>query len=160
METGCLLDYRGDAFFHGSLAEPISCVTGAFHACYHTKAGSYVHHMGIVEGGNLAILAGAGPMGLGAIDYAIHCDRRPGLLVVTDINGERLDRAASLYTPEEAARNGVRLVYMNTAAVPAGAVTSAGCSVIVSRLPIVSAAESLVAVPFAPVTTQRKRRPS
>lgn len=118
METGCLLDYRGDAFFHGSLAEPISCVTGAFHACYHTKAGSYVHHMGIVEGGNLAILAGAGPMGLGAIDYAIHCDRRPGLLVVTDINGERLDRAASLYTPEEAARNGVRLVYMNTAAVP------------------------------------------
>ena len=118
METGCLLDYRGDAFFHGSLAEPISCVTGAFHANYHTKAGSYVHHMGIVEGGNLAILAGAGPMGLGAIDYAIHCDRRPGLLVVTDINGERLDRAASLYTPEEAARNGVRLVYMNTAAVP------------------------------------------
>ena len=56
--------------------------------------GSYQHEMGIVEGGNLAILAGAGPMGLGAIDYAIHCDRKPGLLVVTDIDQARLDRAA------------------------------------------------------------------
>ena len=70
--------------------------------------------MGIVEGGNLAILAGAGPMGLGAIDYAIHCDRKPGLLVITDIDQARLDRAASIYTVEEAAKNGVKLVYLNT----------------------------------------------
>ena len=70
--------------------------------------------MGIVEGGNLAILAGAGPMGLGAIDYAIHCDRKPGLLVVTDIDQARLDRAASIYTVEEAEKNGVKLVYLNT----------------------------------------------
>ena len=70
--------------------------------------------MGIVEGGNLAILAGAGPMGLGAIDYAIHCDRKPGLLVITDIDQTRLDRAASIYTVEEAAKNGVKLVYQNT----------------------------------------------
>ena len=38
------------------------------------EAGSYVHEMGIREGGSMAILAGAGPMGLGAIDYAVHCD--------------------------------------------------------------------------------------
>jgi threonine dehydrogenase-like Zn-dependent dehydrogenase len=81
---------------------------------YHTINGSYVHSMGIAEGGNLAILAGVGPMGLGAIDYALHCDRRPGLLVVTDIDDQRLKRAASLYTVEEARRQGVRLLYLNT----------------------------------------------
>ena len=114
MEQDCLLHYSGKAFFYGSLSEPLSCIIGAMHAQYHTKPGCYVHDMGIVEGGNMAILAGAGPMGLGAIDYAIHCDRRPGLLVVTDIDQTRLDRAASIYTVEEAAKNGVKLVYCNT----------------------------------------------
>ena len=115
MEQDCLLHYSGKAFFYGSLAEPLSCIIGTFHAQYHSKPGCYVHDMGIVEGGNMAILAGAGPMGLGAIDYAIHCDRKPGLLVVTDIDQARLDRAASIYTAEEAAKHGVKLVYLNTA---------------------------------------------
>lgn len=114
MELGFLLDYQGEAFYEASLAEPMSCIIGGFHANYHTETGKYVHHMGIVEGGNTAILAGAGPMGLGAIDYAVHCDRKPGLLVVTDINEERLARAASLITVEEAAQNGVTLHYVNT----------------------------------------------
>ena len=117
MEHDCLLDYNGEAFFYGSLAEPMSCIVGAFHANYHTTAGKYVHDMGIVEGGNMAILAGVGPMGLGAIDYAIHCDRKPRLLVVTDIDEARLKRAASIYTVEEAAKNGVDLKYINTSAV-------------------------------------------
>ena len=114
MEQDSLLDYKAKEFFYGSLSEPLSCIIGAFNAQYHTHQGSYVHEMGIREGGNLAILAGAGPMGLGAIDYAIHCDRKPGLLVVTDIDQTRLDRAASIYTVEEAAKNGVKLVYANT----------------------------------------------
>ncbi len=114
MECDCLLDYKADAFFFGSLAEPLSCIVGTYHAMYHTTAGSYEHKMGIVEGGSLAILAGAGPMGLGAIDYAIHCDRKPSLLVVTDIDQARLDRAQTIYTVEEAAANGVKLVYLNT----------------------------------------------
>jgi threonine dehydrogenase-like Zn-dependent dehydrogenase len=118
METGNLLPYSGDAFFYGSLAEPMSCIVGAFHASYHTKAGSYVHEMGIREGGSMAILAGAGPMGLGAIDYAVHCDRKPSLLVVTDIDDERLKRAASIITPENASENGVKLVYINTKTTP------------------------------------------
>ena len=118
METNCLLDYNNDAFFYGSVAEPMSCIVGTYHAMYHTKNGSYVHNMGIVEGGNMAILAGVGPMGIGAIDYAIHCDRKPGLLVVTDIDEARLQRAASIYTVEEAAKNGVKLVYVNTATTP------------------------------------------
>ena len=114
MEQNCLLHYGADEFFYGSLSEPLSCIIGTFHAQYHTKLGCYTHEMGIVEGGNMAILAGAGPMGLGAIDYAIHCDRKPGMLVVTDIDQARLDRAASIYTVEDAAANGVKLVYLNT----------------------------------------------
>lgn len=114
MEQDCLLEYHAKEFFYGSLSEPLSCIIGTFHAQYHTKPGCYTHEMGIREGGNMAILAGAGPMGLGAIDYAIHCDRKPGLLVVTDIDQARLDRAASIYTVEDAAKNGVKLVYANT----------------------------------------------
>jgi len=121
MEAGCLLPYNGEAFFLGSLAEPMSCIVGTFHAMYHTVQGSYEHKMGIVEGGNMAILAGVGPMGLGAIDYALHCDRKPGLLVVTDIDDARLKRAATIYTVEEAAKNGVKLVYVNTSAPDKGA---------------------------------------
>ena len=117
MECGCLLRYNGDAFFWGSLSEPMSCIVGAFHANYHVKPGTYVHNMGVVERGNTAILAGAGPMGLGAADYAIHGGRAPSLLVVTDINDERLARAASLLPPEEAAKFGTRLVYLNTASI-------------------------------------------
>ena len=115
MELNCLLDYNGSAYFYGSLAEPMSCIVGGFHASYHTQQGSYVHKMGIVEGGACALLASAGPMGMGAIDYAIHGDRKPSLLVVTDIDSARLARAASILTVEEAAKNGVRLVYVNTA---------------------------------------------
>jgi len=114
MEMDCLLEYRADNFFMGSLAEPVSCIVGAFNAQYHTKSGSYVHSMGIVEGGSLALLAGVGPMGLGAIDYAIHNKRKPSRLVVTDIDDKRLERAAQLLRVEEAKKNSVELHYVNT----------------------------------------------
>jgi len=115
MECECLLPYDGEGYFLASLSEPMSCIIGAFHASYHTTPGSYVHKMGIVEGGAMALLAGAGPMGIGAIDYSIHCDRRPALLVVTDIDTHRLARAEAIYTVEEAACCGVKLHYVNTA---------------------------------------------
>jgi L-sorbose 1-phosphate reductase len=114
MELGCLLDYEADAYFMGSLAEPVSCIVGAYHAQYHTRAGSYVHEMGIEAGGSLALLASVGPMGIGAIDYAMHAPRRPSRVVVTDIDPARLERAASIFTVEEARRNGVELHYANT----------------------------------------------
>ena len=114
MEMDCLLPYTGEAFFYGSVAEPMSCIIGGYHASYHTKNGVYHHDMGIVEGGCLALLACAGPMGLGAIDYALHCDRRPSLVVVTDIDAARLKRAAEILPPEEAAKEGIKLVYVNT----------------------------------------------
>jgi threonine dehydrogenase-like Zn-dependent dehydrogenase len=114
MSLGCLLEYHADNFYMGSHSEPISCIIGAYHAQYHTKAGSYEHQMGIKEGGSLVLLASAGPMGLGAIDYAIHNPRKPALCVVTDIDQARLDRAASILTADEAAKHGVKLVYVNT----------------------------------------------
>ncbi|MAG14086.1 MAG: L-sorbose 1-phosphate reductase [Spirochaetales bacterium] len=114
MEMNCLLNYQGDAFFMGSLSEPMSCIAGTFHAMYHTSPGRYEHTMGIVDGGTMALLAGAGPMGLGTIDYAIHTDRKPRLLIVTDIDQARLDRVASIYSPKEAKKNGVELIYVNT----------------------------------------------
>ena len=117
MEMGCLLPYAGAGFFGGSLAEPLSCVIGSFHAMYHTTPGSYVHNMGIQAGGNMAILAGVGPMGLAAIDYIIHCDRRPRTLVVTDVDDGRLERAAALLSPEMALERGITLTYLNTAKV-------------------------------------------
>ncbi len=114
MEAGCLLPYDGEAFFPASLSEPMSCIIGAFNASYHTRPGTYIHEMGIRRGGKMAILAGVGPMGLGAIDYALHQERKPSLLVVTDIDDSRLARAACLFTPGHAEKEGVILEYVNT----------------------------------------------
>lgn len=115
MELGCLLEYKGRAYYEASLAEPMSCCIGAFHANYHTQMGVYHHEMGIRQGGRLAIMAGAGPMGLGALTYALHCDVRPGMIVVTDISQSRLDRAKQLFPVEEAAADGIELHFINTA---------------------------------------------
>jgi threonine dehydrogenase-like Zn-dependent dehydrogenase len=117
MEKDCLLAFHGEGFYPASLSEPLSCVIGAMHANYHTTPGSYVHKMEIVNGGKMAILAGVGPMGLAAINYVLHRDdRKPALLVVTDVNQARLDRAASIYTVEFAASRGIDLRYVNTGA--------------------------------------------
>ena len=115
MELGCLLEYKGRAYYEASLAEPMSCSIGAFNAAYHTKMGVYTHEMGIKEGGKLAIMAGAGPMGLGALTYALHRDIRPSMIVVTDINEERLERAACLFPPDMAKKDGIDLYFVNTA---------------------------------------------
>jgi threonine dehydrogenase-like Zn-dependent dehydrogenase len=114
MEADSLLQYDGEAFYPASLSEPMSCIVGAFHASYHVPPGTYNHNMGIKESGNMAILAGVGPMGLGAIDYALHQKRKPGIIVVTDIDDTRLARAACLFTPEQASKEGIRLTYVNT----------------------------------------------
>jgi threonine dehydrogenase-like Zn-dependent dehydrogenase len=115
MLKDCLLPYTGEGYYPASLAEPLSCVIGAMHANYHTRPGSYNHEMEIVQGGNLALLAAAGPMGLAAINYVIHReDVRPGLFVVTDIDQARLDRAEKLFPPALAAVKGIKLHYINT----------------------------------------------
>jgi len=116
LELDCLLIYSGDAYYKSSLAEPVSCIVGAYRCSYHFKAGEYVHQMGIKNGGSMVILAGAGPMGLSAIDVALHGpEHRPGRLVITDIDQARLDRAAQLFPVEHAKTCGVELHYINTA---------------------------------------------
>lgn len=117
MEKDCLIPYEGESYFKASLAEPMSCIIAGYHENYHSDYENHAHNMGIKEGGAVAILAGVGPMGLGCVDYGIHCDRKPSLMVVTDIDQARLDRAATLLTVEEAAKNGVKLVYVNTSAI-------------------------------------------
>jgi threonine dehydrogenase-like Zn-dependent dehydrogenase len=114
LEMDCLLAYNGEGYFKASLSEPVSCIIGAYNSSYHFRQGEYVHKMGIVENGSLAILAGAGPMGLGAVDYALHGPRKPRLLVVTDIDQARLDRAAEIFSPGHARQCGVDLRYLNT----------------------------------------------
>jgi threonine dehydrogenase-like Zn-dependent dehydrogenase len=113
MDMDCLLDFKGEAFFYGSLAEPISCIIAAFAASFHIEE-NYMHKMGIKPGGNLAILGGGGPMGLGAIDLALHAEPKPGLLLVTDIDQNRLERAASIFTAAEAKAKGVELHFFNS----------------------------------------------
>ncbi len=115
LEQDCLLAYNGPGFYPASLAEPLSCVIGAMHANYHTKPGSYIHQMEIVQGGKMAILAGVGPMGLAAINYVVSReDRKPSLLVVTDIAQDRLDRSAEIFPVEWAKEKGIELIYLNT----------------------------------------------
>ena len=114
IDLNCVLPYTGSYFANASLAEPMSCIIGAYHASYHTTPYVYKHDMGIKSGGRLALLGCAGPMGVGAIDYAINGPYKPKLVVVTDIDEERLARAAQLLTVEEALAKGVELHYVNT----------------------------------------------
>ncbi|NLJ95484.1 MAG: zinc-binding dehydrogenase [Clostridiaceae bacterium] len=118
MEMDCLLPYTGEAFFLGSLAEPVSTVIGGFNSLYHHKEkGSYEHVMGMKEGGNLAMIASVGPMGLSAIAYIFAMaieGKKAKRVLITDIDQARLDRAESIYTPAKAKELGFELKYMNT----------------------------------------------
>lgn len=109
MEQDCLIPYKGESYFEGSLIEPLSCVIGAFEANYHLMPGSYEHKMGIKENGTMLIMGGTGPMGLLAIDYALNGPKRPKKLVVTDKNQDKLDRAKRLYP----SRSDIEVVYIN-----------------------------------------------
>ena len=112
IRNGFLIKLQSDAFFKGSLIEPASCVLRGYKANYHLSGDT--PSMNIKKGGKVAILAGCGPMGLVAIDIALHGDIKPSLVVVSDIDEERLRRAAEIYDPREAEKRGIRLVFVNT----------------------------------------------
>ena len=114
IETGCLLRYDGEAYYMASLSEPMSCIIGACKAQYHVNMDTYEHRRGIHAGGRTALLASAGPMGLGLLDFLLHGPRNPSFVVITDINQDRLDRARNVLRPEEARACGIELVYLNT----------------------------------------------
>lgn len=115
MELGCLLPFHGESFFEASLAEPMSCIIGGYHANYHTNKQNYNHAMGTKKDGNIIILGGCGPMGMGAVSYGLYTENKPKRIVVTDISDARIEDAKKKISPEEAAQKGVELLYINTA---------------------------------------------
>ena len=115
MELGCLLNYDGDSFFEASLGEPMSCIIGGYHANYHTNKKNYNHARGTKVDGNILIMGGCGPMGLGAVSYGLQFENKPKRIVVTDISDDRIARAKSVIPEEKGAEKGIELKYVNTA---------------------------------------------
>ncbi len=113
LDNDFLIKLNSDSYFNGSLIEPASCVIRGYKASFHLDE-NFNHVTGIKEGGKVAILAGCGPMGLVAIDIALHGNIKPSMVVVTDLDQNRLDRAASIFSPEEAAKDGINLIFANT----------------------------------------------
>lgn len=116
MELDALLPYNGESFYQASLGEPMSCIIGGYHANYHTNKQNYNHAMGTREGGNILIMGGCGPMGLGAVSYGLRFENKPKRIVVTDLDDKKLERAAKVISPEFAKEKGVELIYFNSSA--------------------------------------------
>lgn len=109
VEKGCVLPYDDGYYANGSLAEPMSCIIGAFRSSYHTEPLVWEHQLGLRPGGRLALLGSGGAMGIGALDYALNGPYTPSLVVAVDVDAERLDRLRRLFPAEEAERRGCRL---------------------------------------------------
>ena len=110
IENDYLIKLDSDCYFKGSLIEPASCVIRGYKANLHLNE-KLLPYTNIRPNGKVAILAGCGPMGLVAIDIALHGDVKPSLLVVTDINEKRLLRAKEIFSPEEAKKDGTELIF-------------------------------------------------
>jgi threonine dehydrogenase-like Zn-dependent dehydrogenase len=115
MELGCLMDYQGDSFFEASLGEPMSCIIGGYHGNYHTNKRNHDLAIGTKENGNILIMGGCGPMGLGAVSYGLQYKNKPKRIVVTDVSDDRIKRAEEVITTAFAKEKGVELIYVNTA---------------------------------------------
>ena len=96
VENGYLMKLDSEGYFGGSLIEPASCVLRGYKANIHLDEEG-IPFTNIKPGGKTAILAGCGPMGLVAIDIALHGDVKPSLLVVTDLDNDRLARAKQIF---------------------------------------------------------------
>ena len=113
LERGCLLPFEGDSFFKGSLVEALGCIVRGYKGFYHTDYETYIRTDGARKGGKLAILGGAGPMGIGAVELAVGY-AGVSQVVVTDLDEKRLAYAEKMCPPEKAAQKGVDLRYVNT----------------------------------------------
>ncbi len=118
LEMDCVIPCYGDSFYKVSLAEPIACLLGAFKDQFHYKRNQYYHEMGIKENGNLAILGGVGPMGLAAVDILLQSKKKPGRILLTDIDQKRLEHAEKLFPPEKIKNEtGIEVFFINTSSV-------------------------------------------
>lgn len=116
LERGCMLPYEGDSYFAGSLVESLGCCIRGYKGLYHTDYTNYIRTDGAKKGGRIAILGGAGPMGIGCVELAVGY-AGASQVVVTDLNQDRLDAAEAMCPPEEAAQKGVQVCYVNTSGV-------------------------------------------
>lgn len=82
IDNDYLMKLNSDSYFNGSLIEPASCVMRGYKANFHLDE-NFNHIPGIKEGGKVAILAGCGPMGLVAVDIALHGKIKPSTVVST-----------------------------------------------------------------------------
>ena len=110
IENGYLMKFEGEGYFGGSLIEPASCVIRGYKGSLHLDK-DMRPYTNIKPGGKVAILAGCGPMGLVAIDIALHGDIKPSMVVVTDIDPVKLRRAEQIFDPAKEAENGIKLVF-------------------------------------------------
>ena len=106
LDNNFLIKLNSDSYFNGSLIEPASCVIRGYKASLHLDE-NYNPVAGIKPDGKVAILAGCGPMGLVAIDIALHGNIKPSMVVVTDLDKARLDRAASIFSTQKAEKDGI-----------------------------------------------------
>lgn len=113
LDNNFLIKLNSDSYFNGSLIEPASCVIRGYKASLHLDE-NYNPVTGIKPGGKVAILAGCGPMGLVAIDIALHGNTKPSMVVVTDLDKARLDRAASIFSVQKAKEDGIELIFTST----------------------------------------------
>lgn len=113
LENNYLIRLDSNCFFKGSLIEPASCVIRGYKATLHLDE-NLKPYTNIKPNGKVAILAGCGPMGLVAIDIALHGDVKPSLLVVTDIDEQRLERAKQIFNPNAVEEDGIKLIFTNS----------------------------------------------
>lgn len=113
LERGCLLPYKGNGYYKASLVEPIACCLRGYKGMYHVDQDTYAHIEGAKRGGKVAILGGAGPMGLAAAALAGPF-AGASMCAVVDISDERLALAERRFTKETSAKHGCELHYVNT----------------------------------------------
>lgn len=113
LERNCMLPYDGEGYFKGSLVESLACVIRGYKGLYHTDYTNYVRTDGAKKGGRIAILGGAGPMGIGTVELACGYTEA-SQVVVTDLNSDRLAYAEKMSSIEDAKKRGVDLKYINT----------------------------------------------
>lgn len=98
LNADCMLPLPDEAmpYFAASMAEPISCIVSAQDRNYHiAKAGPHaprVAELGLLKDG-VTVVIGAGAMG--RIHAELSLRYSPRVLIVSDLQQERLDRAAA-----------------------------------------------------------------
>lgn len=113
INRNCIIPFTADSFFEGSLVEALGCILRGYKGFYHTNYVDYSRTDGAKKGGRLAILGGAGPMGIGAVELSAGY---AGIkqVVVVDMDEKRINWAKSKCSPESFKKRNVDLVYFNS----------------------------------------------